>query len=218
MTIFNVNNPEDTTGASPTIHSPFLDNIKTAKLELNMGAVAVNIDTIPSNELLRAETANKNLVLKLTQSGESDNPNLAVSSIINNNNEKNNRITLALNENPIWNMDINIGAVSFNANLSNHKFSNLEINAGASSMNITLGTPAVEISKIEINTAASSCRISIPNDVACQIETTTILSSKKLPGFIKVGDYYQTSNYETETNKYNITLDGAANSLKISRY
>lgn len=218
MSVFTVNNPQDTTGASPTIQSPFLDNMKTAKLELNLGAVAVNIDNVPSEDLLHAQTANNNLVLKLTKSGEDNNPHLSLSSIIKNNNEKNNKITVALNENPIWDMEINIGAVSFNGNLSRYKFSDLEINAGASSMNITLGLPAVETSKIEINTAASSCAINIPNDAACRVETTTILSSKKLPGFIKVDDYYQTSNYETATNKYNITLDGAANSLKINRY
>lgn len=214
----NIQNSQDTTGTSQTVSVPFDESIREAKLSINAGALAIVMDTTNTSDLIIANTTNNNIGLKLLQSDDTSKPKLELNSIIKRENSKNNSVTFALNRNPVWDLDLNIGAASFTANFSHHKFSKMEINSGAASMNIKLGAPSQEISSIEINTAASSCKIQIPKDAACRVETTTLLSSRNLDGFEKNGDYYQTSNFDTATKKYDITVDGAANSLKISRY
>jgi len=155
--------------------------------------------------------------LKLVESGDSNSPNLEVNMVIKKEG-KNNIATLALNENPIWDIYINMGAATFTGDLSRHKFSNMEINAGAASMTLKLGMPSVENSTIEVNTGASSFVINIPKEAACQVEVSSFLSSKKIEGFDKNGSSYQTPNFENAEKKYTIHIEGAANSLKINRY
>jgi len=208
----------DTTGALHSINTPYNTTIESVNLTLNLGALAVTIDSTSSPELLHADVNNNNIGLKITRSEDEKEPNIEVNSVIKHESAKSSRATFVLNTNPIWDLTLNMGAVSFRANLQNHKFSKLEINAGATSSKLTLGMPSIEESNIEINTAASSFKIDIPKDAACRVEMTTLLSSSKLDGFIKKDGYYETPNYNSAEKKYNINLDGAANSLKISRY
>src|SRR5690606_21042492 len=118
----------------------------------------------------------------------------------------------------IYKITINIDSTKFNENFSTHKFKRMEINSGAANVTLKLGQPALDDVKIEINTAASTARLSLPKDVACAIDMTTILSNNKLEGFTKKDGVWQTDNYETAAKKYNVELNGAANSLKIDRY
>lgn len=214
----NINNSKDITGTAQTVNSPFTADIQEAKLTINAGALSLKMDTIATIELLEAKTDQRSIGLKLSRSGESNKPTLELNTIIKNENKKNNNVIFALNKEPIWQLELNIGAAAFAANLSEHKFSSMEINAGAASVYLKLGEPTHEVSNIEINTAASTCKIDIPDKVACRVEASTFLSSRKLDGFEKNGDYYQTVNYETAAKKYHISIDGAANSLKINRY
>ena len=211
------NSNESTLGSESQIATPYSNNIKSAQLILNGGGLALRIDSNESNELLEATSDHQGVGFKLARKGDDNHPVLEINNIIRNEN-KNSKATELLNSSPIWDIQINMGAAKLNADLRNHKISNFEVNAGATSMNITLGMPTVADSKINMNTAASSFVINIPRDAACRLEISTVLSSRKLDGFEKIDDYYQTTNYNTATNKYNISIDGAANSLKINKY
>ncbi len=211
------NSNESTLGSESQIATPYSNNIKSAQLILNGGGLALRIDSNESNELLEATSDHQGVGFKLARKGDDNHPVLEINNIIRNEN-KNSKATVLLNSSPIWDIQINMGAAKLNADLRNHKISNFEVNAGATSMNITLGMPTVADSKINMNTAASSFVINIPRDAACRLEISTVLSSRKLDGFEKIDDYYQTTNYNTATNKYNISIDGAANSLKINKY
>lgn len=211
------NSNESTLGSESQIATPYSNNIKSAQLILNGGGLALRIDSNESNELLEATSDHQGVGFKLARKGDDNHPVLEINNIIRNEN-KNSKATVLLNSSPIWDIQINMGAAKLNADLRNHKISNFEVNAGATSMNITLGMPTVADSKINMNTAASSFVINIPRDAACRLEMSTVLSSRKLDGFEKIDDYYQTTNYNTATNKYNISIDGAANSLKINKY
>lgn len=214
-----VGTSNDTTDAYSSISTPYDPTIESTKLDLNLGALAITIDSNSTQDLLlHADVNNNNIGLKLTRNDDEGEPKIEVSSVIKRENAKNSRATLALNTNPLWDLTVNMGAVSFKGNLSNHKFSNIEINAGAASIDLQLGMPAVEESRIEINTAASAFKINIPKEAACRVDKTTILSSTKLDGFVKKDDYYETPNYENADKKYIISLDGVTNSLKINRY
>lgn len=214
----NISDPQDTVGALPIVSTPFTQDIENASLQLNIGAVSLTLDSIPSTDLLYASTTNNNIGLQLTRSGDESSPELEINNITKKESTKNNRINFALNDKPIWNIAINMGASTFNADFSKHKLSNLEINAGATTMNLKLGMPYLEECTVDINTGASSFNLNIPKEAACRVEMNSLLSSKKMEGFEKKDGYLQTANYESATKKYIISIAGAANSLKINRY
>ncbi|MGN0004161.1 MAG: LiaI-LiaF-like domain-containing protein [Sphingobacterium composti] len=207
------NMASDTTGSSQSVHVPLSNEIIDPKFTLNIGAAIVNIDS-HTNQLIEAHSESKSLGFNLS----GNNNNFELNAAISDKKAKSHKIKLALSNVPLWELTFNIGAAKFNADFSAHKFSDMVINSGAANVNLKLGQPCTEEVNIEINTAASSSRISIPKDVACAIEMTTILSNNKLEGFTKKDGIWQTENYETATKKYNIELNGAANSLKIDRY
>lgn len=220
---FNINNhisintSGDTTGAVSWINSPYTEDIENVKLNLNIGAIALNMDTISTPDLIHARSSD-NIGLQLSESEDGPSKEIEINSVIKNKSRNGDKITFALNENPIWDIEVNMGAATLNADFRNHQIANLVINAGAASINLTLGMPVNDESAIEINSAASTCKLFIPDGVACRIDMSTILSSKKLEGFEKVGNYYQTPNYDHTDKKYIINFTGAANSLKINSY
>ncbi|HLS36728.1 MAG TPA: DUF5668 domain-containing protein [Sphingobacterium bovisgrunnientis] len=207
------NMANDTTGSEQSVEVPYSDEIKEPKFTLNIGAALVDIDS-NTNQLIEANSQSKSLGFNLNRIED----NFELNAAISDKSAKSHKINLALNSTPLWKMTFNIGAAKFNADFSAHKFSRMEINSGAANVTLKLGQPALDDVKIEINTAASTARLSLPKDVACAIDMTTILSNNKLEGFTKKDGVWQTDNYETAAKKYNVELNGAANSLKIDRY
>lgn len=214
----NYSNTNDTLGTSSSVKTSFIPGTEKATLEFNVGASAITLDSLPSPMLLEASTPNENVGFKLLTKGDSLTPKLELNSVIKQNNSNQNKIRLSLNQSPMWDLNINMGAATFTGDFSKHKVDKVEINAGAASLDMTFGLPQTASSIIEINTAASSCKIHIPKDAACRLEMESILTSKKFEGFHKKENAQQTENYDTAVKKYLIKITGAANSLKISRY
>lgn len=213
--ITNNENIDDSETVSKII-KPYNDGIENVKLNLNIGAVALRMDSLPTSELLEV-SASQNIGLKLNDSEDDNDKELDISSVIKGSSLRK-EIVFSLNENPVWDLEINMGAASFNGDFSKLKISNLTINSGAASINFILGMPINEESTIELNSAASSCKITLPKNAACRVVMSTLLSSKKLAGFEKKGDSFETPNYENADKKYIINFTGAANSLKINSY
>ncbi len=207
----------DSSQIVPSLISPFSEGVENVKLNLNIGAVALQMDSIPSSELLQASTS-QNIGLKINESEDNTDKVIDISSVVKGDTKNNPKITFSLNENPTWDMEINMGAASFIGDFSKYKLANLTINSGAARINFKLGMPINGETTIELNSAASSCQIALPKDAACRVLMSTLLSSNKLEGFEKVGDSYETLNYEAADKKYIINFTGAANSLKINSY
>jgi hypothetical protein len=129
-----------------------------------------------------------------------------------------NKVTMKLNPNPLWDMKVDVGAANIDLDLTPFKVSQLRIEGGASSINIKLGNLQNEC-KLKINSGASSINIKIPQEFACEVSTSTVLSSKDLPGFNKVGDgTYVTPGYSDKTKNIVIDVDAAVSSLNVDRY
>lgn len=208
----------DTTDARALVSEAMSAATKEATLEFNLGAVALKLDDKPTNELISATTSSDFIGLKLEKDGDEEHPKLDLTSVVKNNNGKQNRVHFSLNPQPTWNLIFNMGAVSFNGDFSTYDIAKIEINAGAASFDLKLPAPKHNEVPIEINTAASSCKIALPKDAAVRIEMDSFLSSKKLDGFNKKDKYQQTENFDSAPQKYIIKIAGAANSLKIDRY
>ena len=129
-----------------------------------------------------------------------------------------NKVAIKLNPNPAWELKVDVGAASIDLDLTSFKISKLDIDGGASSINIRLGNLQSE-SKIKINSGASSINIKVPEEFACEVNTSTVLSSKDLPGFNKVGSgTYVTPDFSEKTKNILIEVEAAVSSLNVERY
>jgi hypothetical protein len=125
---------------------------------------------------------------------------------------------MKLNPNPVWDLNVDVGAASIDLDLSAFKIKKLNIDGGASSINIRLGVLHNDC-KVNINSGASSINIKVPEDFACEVNTSTVLSSKALPGFNKVsGGTYVTPGFSDNSKNIVIYVEAAVSSLNVERY
>jgi hypothetical protein len=129
-----------------------------------------------------------------------------------------NKVAIKLNPGPVWDIKVDVGAANVEMDLSEFKVSGLRIDGGASSVNIVIGSLSPEC-KLKINSGASSIYIRVPQEFACEVNTSTVLSSKDLPGFNKVGDgTYVTPDFSSQVKNIVIDVEAAVSSLNIERY
>lgn len=126
--------------------------------------------------------------------------------------------SIKLNENPIWDMEVDVGAADIDLDLSNFKMNQIEIDGGASSLKLRLGD-RYEKTILNIDAGASSIKIYVPETSGCIIDFDTFLMSRKMEGFEKTeSGNYKTANYNDAENKIIVNLDAAVSSFKIYRY
>jgi uncharacterized membrane protein len=129
-----------------------------------------------------------------------------------------NKVTIKLNPKPDWDIKVDVGAADVELDLSLFKIRKLDIDGGASSIDLRLGTLQAE-SKIKINSGASSINIKVPREFACEVNTSTVLSSKDLAGFNKVGNgTYVTPDFSEKSKNIIIDVEAAVSSLNVERY
>ncbi|MCS7013257.1 MAG: DUF5668 domain-containing protein [Chloroherpetonaceae bacterium] len=128
-----------------------------------------------------------------------------------------NRVTLQLNPNPIWELELDAGASSVDFDLSKLKVEKLSIGAGASSVDLKLGDLAKELF-VRIDAGAASLDISLPKSVGCKIESRGALASHDFEGFMRKGRDYYTENFESSAKKIYIDIDSGVSSISIHRY
>ncbi|NVN94623.1 MAG: hypothetical protein HXX18_04990 [Bacteroidetes bacterium] len=134
-----------------------------------------------------------------------------------NSNHNNNTTKLALNSNPIWDLDLEAGASNVNFDLTAFKIRNIDFDGGASSIKLKIGNKQ-PIVNIKIEAGASSIKIYIPSNSGCELEGDNVLSSKQLAGFEKTNDKYRTTDFDKCSNKIYISLDAAISSINVERY
>ena len=131
---------------------------------------------------------------------------------------KKNSVSIDLNPDVIWDLELDIGAASMELDLTPFKIDTAEIDAGAASVEIKLGNlnPATYL---EYSAGASSLEIEIPRDAACEIHSESFLVSRDFDGFVSKGDgIYQTENYPEGSTKIKIVIESAISSLEVKRY
>ncbi len=123
-----------------------------------------------------------------------------------------------INPNVIWDIELDIGAASFYADLSEYKIRELRIKSGASGINAIIGEMYKDV-KIFIDAGVSSVTISIPENYGCTIHEDTGLSGLQFDNFKKIGKgLYKTENSENAENNIYIELDGGVSDFNIERY
>jgi hypothetical protein len=129
-----------------------------------------------------------------------------------------NNVEMKLNANPIWDMDLNVGAAEVNFDLSGFKTRHLKLQGGASDIELKLGALLPE-SDVKIEAGAASITLRIPESAGCEIVSNTFMSSKDFKGFTKTGKQnYQTPNFAASTQKIRIDLQAGMASVDVIRY
>lgn len=129
-----------------------------------------------------------------------------------------NQSLIQLNQNPIWDLNLEVGAASVDFDLSEFKIGRIDLEGGATSVNLKLGDKSAR-TDIKIETGASSVEINIPETSGCDVITSTVFTGKKLDGFEKISKgHYRTPGFESDTNQIFIKIDAAMASLTVNRY
>jgi hypothetical protein len=128
------------------------------------------------------------------------------------------KIKLALNAEPVWDVNLDVGAAKLDFDLSKFKVKKLDLDGGAASFEIKLGD-RYEKSYVNIDAGASEIIIKVPATSGCDLNLSTVLSGRTISGFEKVDHgHYRTDNFDSAQNKIYIKVDAAVSSYTITRY
>lgn len=129
-----------------------------------------------------------------------------------------NEVEIKINPDPVWDIKIDVGAADMELDLRNFMVRDLDIDGGASALELLIGDK-YEKTTVNIDAGASSIVIRIPEAVACELNTETVLSSRNLDHFTKVSDgTFVTDNFSDSEKNIIINVDVAVSSLTVKRY
>lgn len=129
-----------------------------------------------------------------------------------------NDVRLKLNTEPVWNINLKMGAGEMDFDLSPYKVQNLTFDGGAASFKAKLGEPE-SITTVNVKSGVSETDISIPHSVGCQIRIKSGMSSHDFDGFNKQDDgSYTTDNFTSADKKIIINLNGGLSDFEVKRY
>ena len=214
------NKDEDNVITYNNVMSEDYDSLtKYAELKLNIGVGNFTIkDT--TNMLIEVKHDNDNANYSMTAKVEDSTAivDLSLEKGEFNEGKVSNNVNMKLNPNPIWDLDLNVGAAEVNFDLSGFKTRNLKIQGGASDIDIKIGA-ALPLTDMKLEAGAASITIRIPEGAGCEIISNTFMSSKDFKGFTKIANQkYQTPNFATSTNKIMINLQAGVARVDVIRY
>lgn len=119
---------------------------------------------------------------------------------------------LKLNNQIIYDLTVETGAIDINCNLSDFKVEKLYIESGASNINLVL--PQYN-SKIIIDTGVSNINIDIPKNVGAIVNIDSGIAVKDLDDFIKRNGTYISQNYNESEFKTEIEINCGISNIDI---
>ena len=129
-----------------------------------------------------------------------------------------NKVDIALNTKPVWDMNFDVGAASMDFDLTQFQTKNIDVDMGAASINMRLGNLYPE-TKLTVDAGASDINIFIPKESGCEVVTDGALSSKHFSDFEKIdSDNYKTENFDDAANKIYIEIECGVSSISVERY
>lgn len=205
-----------------TFTEPFVGTIERAELNIKGGATSYRLDDTTSN-LFDAEVKQHygNYTLEKTSRDSMEVLNFRMrdkNTKWNMDDMDGNEVRIQINQKPLWDINVEVGAGETKFDLSSFKIQKLHLKGGAASFNVKLPEP-VNTTDVSVETGVAEVVIRIPETSACRIKVETGLSSKDFEGFQKQADgTYQTSNYNSSAKKIQINLKGGLSSFEVDRY
>jgi len=180
------------------------------ELDLDIGASKVSIESEDKNLLgvslqgvkLDYKETYKNNKQTVEYSFESQKHNMI------NFNNKSNSYDFYLNKHVIWDLDLDLGAVSGELNLEQVPIKSIDLDFGAGNLDIILGTKHNK-SDIKIDSGASNLTIVIPKEAGIKLKLDAALTKTNIDDLKlnKSGDYYFSPNYEEATTKIEFDIN-----------
>ncbi|HZK00175.1 MAG TPA: DUF5668 domain-containing protein [Tissierellaceae bacterium] len=121
-----------------------------------------------------------------------------------------------INEDVIWDMNFNMGAISGELNLEDIPVRNLDLDSGAVDLTFILGNK--HDLDFEIDTGASDLSFIFPRDVGLKIKMDIALSDTNINdlALIRKGDYYISQNYDDADVVINLDIDMGIGNIDFS--
>jgi hypothetical protein len=199
-----------------------LDGAKEASVRLEYGAGTVRINgTTKASELLagkfdamnlRTKKDGDKLTVRLSTSVEQ-----SISHVFPWNWSRNRRQwDFALNPNVPIDLRLESGASDTRIDLSDTKVTKLVIETGASSTFVTMPRNA-GFTKASISGGAASFDVRVPEGVAARIRVESGLGSVNVDQkrFPRVGNHYQSPDYDTAANKVELKMEVGVSSVTV---
>ncbi len=212
---------DSTFTSSSTFSEEYDKNYTKANLEIFGGAGTFDINDSTAM-LFNAETNETGVRYLLKKTGTDSVANLEFRMKNQNkmrfNNKDGNTVRMGLNLNPVWDINLKMGAGQVNFDLSSYKINNINLEGGAAEFNIKMGD-LLPVSNLSAETGVASVNIEVPLSVGCQVKTSTGLSSRDFEGFIKKEDNtWETENFQKAGKKIFINLKGGLSNFEVNRY
>jgi hypothetical protein len=193
--------------------------VKTARLNLEAGAIVVNLSDT-TGKLFNAATTDTTRKFVLSQ--QTTDSIEVVNFIMEKHGHKydndSSGVDLRLNANLQWEIRAKVAATKSNFDLSKFKISKLALTCAAGQVDVKL-TPVLANTNVEINASVSDVTFSIPRDAACEVQLESALVSNDFQGFQKKDDdHYETPGFATAKKKIHIKASCSLSSFKIVRY
>ncbi|MDX2129558.1 MAG: DUF5668 domain-containing protein [Chloroherpetonaceae bacterium] len=211
-------------GYTQSFTEGFNDSISFATLKLDVGAGEFEIcDTTHELIEMNVESTFGKYTLKRTSSSEREfidvrmkDATIKISDVGSNNGENNCKIRL--NQKPVWDMDIDVGAAEANFDFSSYNVRKVKLDAGAASIRLKLGSLA-EKTNVMIKTGVSHIEIDVPENVGCEVISRSGLSSFNHESLIAIGkSTYRSPNFDASQKKVFITLETGMSNIELNRF
>lgn len=200
------------------IREPWDESIRSATLKMEVAAGSFTLGE-ESDDLLLFQKKGRQVRYNVLSNKEGDKQHIHL-SMQNTRLEGNivNDVTIAMHPEPMWSLDLDVGAANLEADFSDHKMEKVDIDGGACNIEMRFGMLAPEV-HIDADAGAASLTIFIPEEAACEIRTDTFLSSKDFKGFDRIEKgLHRTPEFDSATVKFYIELDAALASFQVKRY
>jgi uncharacterized membrane protein len=201
---------------------PYTAEAKQVRLNINGGATLYTLSDT-TTDLFKADANEYYGHYNLSQDKD-DSVQVLNFDMRNHNNrfkwssDMTNTADLKLNTAPVWDINVKGGAAKLNFDLTRFKVKSVILSGGAASYSVKLGTK-VPVTNVNVSAGVSEIEISVPKEAACDIVTSSGLSSSSFDGFSKSGDnHYTVGNFGTAANKIYIHLKGGLAEFKVKRY
>lgn len=115
-------------------------------------------------------------------------------------------------------LELNVGASTVNAELSQALLRSLRLNGGAASVDASLPEAGDAGYQVVIKAGAASLQLRLPQDTPVYLESTSALSAANFreAGLIRRQRHWESPNYDPQEPHARIELEGALSSIAIS--
>lgn len=206
-----------------------IDNINVKKpvetmyadLDLDIGGDKVNIGS-EEESLISTKLEGRGLSYKETYKDNKETANLSFKgekyNMINLDKSKGSNYDFNLNKDVIWDLDLDLGAISGELNLEEVPVKSIDLDFGAGNLDLILGSKHNK-SNIKIDSGASNLTIVIPKDSGIKLKLDTGLTKTNIDdlNLIKSGNYYVSSDYEKASTKLEFDIDMGASKINFER-